>query len=90
MARPSDKEYALFRQIKELKEQILKLETENSKLKKQIEKEAPKDEYTKKKILKAIQKPCPDCGAEVKTTDLPHAKMDLCGAQCGYRNVRNK
>lgn len=85
--RPSDQEYKLHRQLKELKEQNLRLEDEIKQLKKKTEKIAPKDE---KKPGKAITKPCPDCGMEVKTTDLPHAKMELCSAACGYRLVRNK
>jgi hypothetical protein len=86
--RPSDQEFKLAREIKELKEQNHKLEDEIKKLKKQAEKTQPKED--KKKPGKPIAKPCPDCGAEVKTTDLPHATMELCSAGCGFRNVRSK
>jgi regulator of replication initiation timing len=89
MARPSDTEYKLRHQIKELKEQNERLEVENARLKKQLEKTEVKDPNPKKKG-KVIAKPCPDCGAETRITDLPHAKMELCSAACGYRNVRNK
>lgn len=87
--RPSDQEYKLAREIKELKEQLHKLEDENKKLKKQLDKTQPKEEPEKKKG-KIIKKPCPDCGAEVRITDLPHATMELCSAACGHRSVRNK
>lgn len=88
MTRPSDREFQLKRKIKELEEQNSRLEVENAKLRKQIEKsEEPKD---KKKSGKVVVKPCPECGAEVKSTELPHAIMELCSAQCGYRKVRNK
>jgi len=89
MARPSDREYELKRQVKELKEQNERLEVEIKKLKKQIEKTEVKDPYVKKQG-KPVVKPCPDCGAEIKVTDLPHAKMELCSAGCGFRQVRNK
>jgi regulator of replication initiation timing len=89
MARPSDREFELKRQIREMKEQNGRLEDEIKKLKKQLEKTEVKDPNPKKKG-KVIAKPCPDCGAETRITDLPHAKMELCSAGCGYRNVRNK
>lgn len=89
MARPSDREFQLKRKVKELEEQNGRLEVENSKLRKQIEKSEPPKEG-KKKSVKVINKPCPDCGAEIKTTELPHANMYLCSAGCGYREVRNK
>jgi predicted RNase H-like nuclease (RuvC/YqgF family) len=90
--RPSDQEYKLNRQLKELKELNQRLEDEIKQLKKKVEK--PKVEAEgrrdKKKPAKVIAKPCPDCGAETKITELPHAKMELCSAGCGYRNVRSK
>lgn len=89
MARPSDREFQLKRKVKELEEQNGRLEVENAKLRKQIEKSEPLKE-NKKKPAKSISKPCPDCGAEVKCTELPHAIMELCSASCGYRKVRNK
>ena len=92
--RPSDQEFKLAREIKELKEQNHRQEDEIKKLKQQLEKSQPKVEAEgrrdKKKPGKPILKPCPDCGAEVKITDLPHATMELCSAGCGFRNVRSK
>jgi len=90
MARPSDREFALKRKISDLEQQISKLEDENKRLKKQLDKSEIKDLTDKKKPTKLINKPCPDCGKEVKITDLPHAVMELCSAGCGYRNVRSK
>jgi hypothetical protein len=86
--RPSDKEFELKRQISDLKAQIHKLEDENKKLRKGADKTAPKED--KKKPAKTILKPCPECGSEIKSTELPHATMELCSAACGYRNVRKK
>ena len=88
MARPSDREFELKRQVKELKEQNEKLELKVRQLKKQIDKEAPAE--IKKKPGKPVTKACPDCGSEVKVTDMPHATMELCSKGCGYRSVRNK
>lgn len=85
--RPSDQEYKLQREIKELKELNHKLVDEIKKLKKQAEKTKPEES---KKPAKVAAKTCPDCGAELRITDLPHATMELCSAACGYRNVRNK
>lgn len=83
MARPSDREYALKRRVKDLEEQNEKLEKEIKTLRKQAEKEI----LPNPKKVKVVLKPCPDCGAEIKVTELPHAKMSLCSAACGYRKV---
>lgn len=90
MARPSDREFQLGRKIKDLEEQNRRLEIEVAKLKKQIEKSEEKGLTKPKKAAKLVNKPCPDCGAELKVTDLPHAVMELCSAACTYRNVRSK
>ena len=89
MARPSDREFELKRQIKDLKEQNEKLETAVKQLKKQLEKVTAPVE-SKSKPVKAVSKACPDCGKEVKHTDMPHAVLELCSAGCGFRKVRNK
>jgi DNA repair exonuclease SbcCD ATPase subunit len=89
MARPSDREFELKRQIKELKEQNEKLETKIKILNKQLEKlEKPVEVKTKPR--KPVSKACPDCGAEIKHTDMPHGVLELCSAGCGHRRVRNK
>ena len=88
MARPSDREYQLQRQIKDLKQVVEKLELENKRLQKIIDKTDEPKVYSKK--AKVIVKPCPACGAEIKSTELPHGYMELCSAGCGHRNVRNK
>jgi DNA repair exonuclease SbcCD ATPase subunit len=93
MARPSDREFALHRKIKDLEENNRKLEVEIAKLRKQIDKaeaSANKDLTVPKKLAKLVSKPCPLCGAELKVTDLPHAVMELCSAACGHRTVRSK
>jgi DNA repair exonuclease SbcCD ATPase subunit len=89
MARQSDREFSLKRKIKDLEQQNEKLELELAKLKKQINK-SEESLTEKKKPGKVANKPCPDCGAELKTTDLPHAVMELCSAGCSYRNVKGK
>ena len=95
MARPSDKEFDLKRTIKELREENGRLVDEVTKLKRIIAKGVTTEPVETrrgkdKKKPPAAQKPCPDCGAEIKSTELPHAFMELCSKQCGYRNVRNK
>lgn len=91
MGRPSDREYQLQRKIREQQEKIEVLEIENKRLRQQIEKaKVPELSVKKGKKEKPKTKECPDCGAEVKSTELPHAIMDLCSNGCGYRNVRNK
>jgi regulator of replication initiation timing len=91
MARPSDREYQLHRKVKDLEEQNRKLEVEIAKLKKQLDKSPMEKSLTApKKAAKLVNKPCPDCGAELKITELPHAVMELCSAACGHRNVRSK
>lgn len=89
MARPSDREYALKRQVQELKDKCNTYEIEIKRLKKELEKlKEPQQEKKVKKV--EIKKECPDCGAEVKSTELPHGTLDLCSKGCGYRNVRSK
>lgn len=91
MARPSDREYQLKRKVKELEEKISTLEIENKRLKQQVEKlQAPAVDNPKKKKAVTTKKECPDCGAEIKSTELPHAILELCSKGCGHRNVRNK
>jgi TolA-binding protein len=85
MARPSDREYKLQHQIRELREQVEKLEVENARLKKQIEKTQAKEEPKAKKVKHAGG--CPVCEAPIKVTDLPFGKLRLCSAQCGWRKV---
>jgi DNA repair exonuclease SbcCD ATPase subunit len=78
-------EYSLERENKDLKQKI-------ANLKKQLQVlEARAIVEPKALPLKKLaNKPCPDCGAELKTTELPHAVMELCSAGCSYRNVRKK
>lgn len=90
MARQSDREFSLKRKIKDLEEKNEKLEIELSKLKKNIDKTSNKDLTEKKKPTKVVLKPCPECGSEVRSTELPHAIMELCSAGCGHRLVKNK
>lgn len=85
MARPSDREYQLRRQIKDLQEQVEKLETENNRLKKQIEKAKPDEPKQKHKPKSAGG--CPVCEAQIKITDLPFGKLKICTAACGWRLV---
>lgn len=88
MARPSDTEYKLRYQIKELKDQLEKLETENARLRKQLDKLQVKDEEPKKgKIKPKHIGGCPSCDAPIKITELPFGKLKICTAACGWRKV---
>ena len=83
MAKPSDKEYKLFRKIRELEDQITKLKNENAQLQKRLDKEQPKE----KKEVKKIEGGCPVCNSPVKVTELPFGKLRLCSAACGWRKM---
>jgi hypothetical protein len=90
-----DKLAEFRRRIKELTEQNGRLEDEIVKLRRQLAKSTPIVEEIgsrrqKKKPDKPVSKPCPDCGMEIRITELPHAVMELCSAGCGFRLVRNK
>ena len=81
MARPSDTEFKLRRQIKDLESRNKQLELELSQLRKKLEKEVP----VKKK---AAVNDCPDCGSVIKSSELPFGTLHICGASCGYREVK--
>jgi DNA repair exonuclease SbcCD ATPase subunit len=81
-----DVEYELEREIRELKQ-------ENAKLKKLLrdkEKDAKVEKEPKKAEVKKVDKPCPDCGAAIKSTELPHGILSLCSKACGFREMRSK
>lgn len=86
MAKPSDREFALKRQIKDLQTKVDNLEMENKHLKKKLEQNSG-PVVKSKKTGKAVEKPCPDCGAEIKETTLPFGKLKLCSKACGYRET---
>lgn len=86
MGRPSDREYALHRKIRELEEQNRKKDLEIEQLKKKLEKE-PKPYTPKGKQIK--EKGCPTCGASIKTTELPFGKLRICADACGWREVEH-
>lgn len=85
MAKPSDREFALKRKIKDLETKVDNLEMENKHLKKKLEQNS--GTAVKKSLGKAVQKPCPECGAEIKETPLPFGKLKLCSKACGYRET---
>jgi regulator of replication initiation timing len=87
MSRPSDREFALKRKIKDLEEQNGRMEVEIRNLKKQIDKSTPEENKFSKKT-KVIDHPCPDCGAATKTLTLPTALLDVCSKACGWKKVR--
>jgi hypothetical protein len=80
-------EYALERQVKDLKEENAKLK----KLLREKEKTGKVEKVETPKIKKSVEKECPSCGANVKVSLLPMGSLELCGAACGYRAViKNK
>lgn len=87
MTRPSDREFELKRQIKDLQNKNINLELEIKNLKKQITKSVSAEDKPVKKNTKVVNDPCPSCGCEIKSTALPHARLDLCSKACGYRRV---
>lgn len=87
MSRPSDREFALKRKIKDLEEKNGNLEVKIRTLEKQISKSAPEEDKSSKK-KKTIDHPCPDCGAATKTITLPNALLDVCTKVCGWKKIR--
>ncbi len=90
MARPSDREFSLKRKIKELEDQNEKKDVEIQQLKKKIDKLEKSDpEYKPKaKHVKAAGG-CPVCSSVIKVIELPHSKLRICSAACGWRKVDN-
>jgi DNA-directed RNA polymerase subunit RPC12/RpoP len=86
MAKPSDREFALKRQIKDLESQVFKLEEELRIFKKRRTKTIDGDPVKPAKKSDALA--CPDCGAKLLITEMPHATLNLCTAKCGYRQVK--
>lgn len=89
MARPSDREYALHRKIKELEEQVRKKDLEIEQLKKKLDKLETK-EFKPVKGKKKQEKGCPNCGAAIKVTSLPFGKLNLCSDACGWRETKHE
>lgn len=89
MARPSDREFALKRKIKELEDQNEKKDVEIQILKKKIEKLEKSDPEYVPKSKKQVKSPggCPVCQATLKVTDLPFGKLRICSAACGWKAV---
>jgi hypothetical protein len=86
MAKPSDREFALHRKIRELEEQNRQKDLEIAQLKKKLERNEP-TEYKPRKGKKAVRA-CPHCEAEIKVTDLPFGKLEICSKACGWRAVK--
>lgn len=86
MARPSDREYALHRKMRDLEEQCRNKDAEIEVLKKRISKLEGSE--TKVKKAKSGKPACPSCGAEVKDTALPFGRLILCAKACGYRETK--
>lgn len=82
-------EYELERQVRDLKQENAKLK----KLLRELEKADKLDKVEKepkKAEVKKIEKPCPDCGAAIKSTELPHGVLSLCSKACGFRKMQVK
>lgn len=101
----NEKEKALRKKIKEQEAEIKRLKSELKTLNVAFSKTAGYikgnlDNVSVEKIIAGArqEKPmiqikkengCPDCGAEIKTSKLPHANMHLCSEACGWRRVDN-
>lgn len=89
MTRPSDREFALKRKIKDLEEQLRQRDEEIKQLKKKIDKLQVTDENPKKKPTHEIKdNSCPQCGASVTESILPFGKLILCSKGCGHREIK--
>lgn len=88
MARPSDREFALKRKIKELEDLCRTKDSQIEVLKKKIDKlEKSSDDYKPKKKVVRFED-CPECGAMLKFSDLPFGRLILCSKACGYRETK--
>jgi predicted RNase H-like nuclease (RuvC/YqgF family) len=81
-------EYALERQVQDLKQENAKLKRRLKELEKTIEES--KVEVVEEKKKKHVIKECPNCGAATKVSELPMGYLELCEAACGHRAVRKK
>ena len=86
MARPSDREFALKRKIKDLEEKVKQLEIENKRLQKLLTKDNNEGKVKKNKVVER-KECCPDCGADVKKSALPFGNLILCSKACGWRKT---
>jgi hypothetical protein len=85
--KPSDKEFKLYRKIKDLEEQNEKLKNQVIQLEKRLEKEQTPIVKKKGKEIKKHENACPLCEAPMKITDLPFGKLKICSAACGWKKV---
>jgi hypothetical protein len=89
MAKPSDREYALHRKIRDLEEQNRKKDLEIDHLKKKVEKLENKDTQYKPVKGKKVERGCPTCGSAIKATKLPFGTLRICSDGCGWREVEH-
>lgn len=77
-----ENEYALERQIKDLKAQI-------EKLKKQLKESEKTSEPKTEKSKPVLERVCTGCGGKVKEMPVPNVGiLELCASGCGHRNIR--
>jgi hypothetical protein len=79
-------EYALEREVADLKDQIAKLK----KKLREYEKAAIKEEPEVKLKAKPLTKECPDCNAKIKEVPIPAGALELCEKACGWRRIKEK
>ena len=82
-------EYALERQVDDLKQEIakLKLELREYRREDRIEK---KEKKAAAIMVKKEEKSCPKCGAKINSSELPMGYLELCASACGYRAVTKR
>lgn len=87
MARPSDREFALHRKIKDLDQKNKLLETEILQLRKKIERLENTEPKVKQKAPTTVPV-CPDCNSPLNSQVLPFGRLTLCTKMCGYREMK--
>jgi hypothetical protein len=90
MAKLSDREFALKRQVKELEGQVRILKEELHLARKKIQKI---EKVAQSDTLPADKKSppgCPTCHSKLLISELPHATLVMCSERCGYREVKQR
>jgi len=83
-------EYALKREVEDLKQEIARLKKIVRKFEKEDKAERKSQEVTVKKVKEPTKHDCPNCGAILKSSELPFGTLVICETGCGFREVKRR